>query len=466
MSAQWTLSIIKEIPSQPKSLPTCISNILSTLELGGQNYSYNEANYTSYNNYNTCDLVSIKPKYDFTETYNSLLSIANKINSYGTEISTLRNERSRSSYEQDRAQNDYNTALTEKIANEEDGIYSTNENKEKIQNSRSTINQIDSQIGSLTNKIESLRSNNENKTQALKQEYEKAQDGYRTAYLLYKFYVAILSLLFAVIVFSILYKIYIKQKIDNSPHAIIFSVATFAYGLVLLEIVWLFLWDIIPHKIFELLMSILTVFTPLLYLVQFLWPVLIIVVFGFLVFRIQKRLYSPQNVLKRFIADKKCPNCGNGVDFTKPYCPLCSHEIQIDCPHCHILTLKWMPYCSNCGWKLLEWEWLTHTHLQSFDAKLDQELKNVDISEYGSVIFSDSTGGKFIMKRANVIKVAKYLIIKLWKTTFAWNELTPYIQGIMEHLHQASISKAELDRIMGRINSWVESGGTIELKQK
>lgn len=236
MSAQWTLSVIKEIPDQPKSLPNCVSNILSTMELGSQNYSYNGAHYTSYYDYNSCDLVSVKPKYDFNNSYNALLSIANEIDSYGKEIDTLRNNKSRSSYEQDRAQNDYNTALTEKIANEEAGVYSTNENKKKIQNSRNTISQIDSQIELLTNKIESLRTNNESKTQALKQEYEKAQDGYRTAYLIYKFYVAILSLLFAIVVFSVLYKIYIKQKINNSPHAVIFSVATFAYGLVLLEI--------------------------------------------------------------------------------------------------------------------------------------------------------------------------------------------------------------------------------------
>jgi hypothetical protein len=89
-------------------------------------------------------------------------------------------------------------------------------------------------------------------------------------------------------------------------------------------------------------------FTPLLYVVQFLWPILIVAVFWFMVYKIQKRLYAPKNVLKRFIKDKKCPNCWNWVDFTKPFCPLCSHEIQNKCNNCGILNVKWMPYCSSC----------------------------------------------------------------------------------------------------------------------
>ena len=115
----------------------------------------------------------------------------------------------------------------------------------------------------------------------------------------------------------------------------------------------MFLWDIIPHKFLNWLLGIISLFTPLLYLVQFLWPVVIVAIFGYLVYRIQKRLYSPQNVIKRFVTDKKCPSCGNAVDMAKPFCPLCAHEIHIHCPHCHELTMKGMPYCSCCGKSLV-----------------------------------------------------------------------------------------------------------------
>lgn len=352
MSAQWTLSIINKIPTRPTQVPTCVGNLISVMQ-SWDNYYYSDSkNSYSYDEYNSCELISEVPKYNFTNSFNSLDLVGKQINIYGDKIRDLENDKTQAKYDKSNAQNDYNTALVEKIAGEENKAYNTNDSRNTIKDSRTNIVEIDNKITAIKASIELLRSTNIVAKEALQKELDMAEIAYKNAYLMYRFIVAILSLIFSVIVFSILYRLYVQQKLKNSPHTIIFSIATFAYGLVFLEVVGLFLWDIIPHKIFALLLNLLSVFTPLLYIVQFLWPILIIVVFGYLVFRIQKRLYSPENILKRFISDKKCPNCGNGVDFTKPYCPLCSHEIQLDCPHCHALTLKWMPYCSSCGNKL------------------------------------------------------------------------------------------------------------------
>jgi len=197
-----------------------------------------------------------------------------------------------------------------------------------------------------------VKSQNKEKAGALREKIKQVESDYKNAYLLYKFYVATLSFLFAFVVLIVLYKFYVKYKKQNSPNTIIFSVATFAYGLILLQISGLFIWDIIPHKLLEWIGNILAAFTPLVYLIQFLWPIFIVAIFGYLVYRIQKRLYSPQNVLKRFVSDKKCPGCGNAVDISKPFCPLCAQEIQVHCPHCQAFTLKGMPHCSSCGGKL------------------------------------------------------------------------------------------------------------------
>jgi hypothetical protein len=81
----------------------------------------------------------------------------------------------------------------------------------------------------LKSKIENIKSQYTTEISSLKQKLDQANKDYRNSYLLYKFYVALLSFLFSIIVFGILYKIYVKQKIKNSPLTIIFSVATFAY---------------------------------------------------------------------------------------------------------------------------------------------------------------------------------------------------------------------------------------------
>jgi len=199
---------------------------------------------------------------------------------------------------------------------------------------------LQSQIATQKNIIASLKKEYTPQVLILKEKIDTADRDYRSAYLLYRLYIALLSLAFSLTVFAVLYKMYVRQKIKNSPHTVIFSVATFAYGLIVVQVAGLLCWDLIPHTILEVLLDFLKNFSAVLYLVQFLWPLIIVAIFGYLVFRIQKRLYSPQNVLKRFVADKKCPHCGNGVDITKPFCPLCSHEIQIRCETCHEFTLK------------------------------------------------------------------------------------------------------------------------------
>jgi len=350
-SAQWTLSIIENIPKKPTDIPYCINDMVNTLSNDKETY-YNLYWYDYWYN-NNCQTISINPKFDFNPEYSNLKSPYYEIITKNKTINTLNSQKSSIKYNETNNQKDYNTSLTEKIAWENSWLYDTNHIQENIKNNRNEITDINNQINSLEQEIKNIKLQYNYDILKIKQKFDKANNDYRKSYLLYKLYVAILSLLFSIIVFVILYKIYLTQKIKNSPHTIIYSIATFAYGLILLQISGTFIWDILPHKLLKLIIIFFSAFTPLLYIIQFLWPILIIAFFWLLVYKIQKRLYSSKNILKRFITDKKCPNCWNSVDFTKPFCPLCSNEILVHCTNCHELTLKWMPYCSNCWKKLI-----------------------------------------------------------------------------------------------------------------
>ena len=347
-TAQWTLSIISGIPDRPAPLPSCVSDVLSAFDRDDTTYRV----YPSYEynyGYDNCALISTNPEYDLTSAYGTLSAPYAQLKTYLDTLSRLSSDKSSAVYRQQNNREDYNTALTEKIAVEQNTIYDGNQIKEDISNTKNEILSIDTQIVTTKKSIDALRIQYAPQVSILRIAAESAEMAYKRAYLVYRMFIALLSLAFSGLVFMVFYRMYVRRKLENSPHAIIFSVATFAYGLLLLQVLLLFLWDIIPHRFLEWLLGIISVFTPILYLIQFLWPVVIVAVFGFLVYRIQKRLYSPQNVLKRFVMDKKCPSCGNAVDMMKPFCPLCSHEIHIPCPHCHTLTMKGMPYCSTCG---------------------------------------------------------------------------------------------------------------------
>ncbi|MDD5769928.1 MAG: hypothetical protein PHE25_03090 [Candidatus Gracilibacteria bacterium] len=342
-SAQWTISIIKDIPNKPTIIPYCINDTINSFKTGSS-YGYG---YECYD-----ELKSTNPEFDFTTEYNNLKGPYKKILSFKSEIYSLEERQRNLKDKEKEIEQNYNTSLTEKIANENSGLYNKNNIQEAIKNNRLQFDKITGEINDLNNKISEIISKYKTEIEILNTKLIKAENDYKIAYLLYKFYIAFMSFLFSIIVFTILYRIYVKQKIKNSPNAVIFSVATFAYGLILLQVISLFIRDIIPHRLMLILKDLFQKFAFLEYIIQFLWPIFIIAIFGFLVYKIQKRLYSPKNILKRFISDKKCPNCGNGVDFTKPFCPLCSYEIQVNCSSCNKLTVKGMPYCSNCGKKL------------------------------------------------------------------------------------------------------------------
>lgn len=272
-SAQWTLSIIEEIPTVPTNSPYCINNIISTFD------GKNNSDYYSYSYYNDCNLTSTNPEFDFTLEYNKLMVPYNQINNYKKELQSLESQKNDLEYRQRNSQRDYDTSLTEKIANENNGIYDKNNIQNNIVDTRTEIARVETQIANITDSIRQVQAQYKTDIDNLITKVNKVEDDYKTAYLLYRLYVAVLSFIFAIIVFFVLYKLYVKQKIKNSPHTIIFSVATFAYGLILLQISALFIWDIIPHRLLVFIQKLFSLFTPLIYLVQFLWPLLIVAIF-------------------------------------------------------------------------------------------------------------------------------------------------------------------------------------------
>lgn len=468
VSAEWTLSIIKDIPERPTNIPYCINNMVSTFLDENKYNKYNSYwNYWYWNYwYNECQITSTNPKFDFNPEYSNLQAPFNEIIEINKNISNLKSQKSNLNYNERRNQQDYNTSLIEKIAWENSWLYDKNNIQQTIKNNRNEVVNIDNQISFLESKILEIKSQYTNEISNLKQKFDKANDDYRNSYLLYKFYIALLSFLFSIIVFTVLYKIYVKQKIKNSPYTIIFSVATFAYGLVLLQVAILFIWDIIPNKLLEIIANLFSVFTPLIYIVQFLWPILIIAIFWFLVYKIQKRLYSPKNILKRFINDRKCPNCWNSVDFTKPFCPLCSHEILIHCPNCNELTLKWMPYCSNCWSNLPEKDIISYKNRDIFDENLSKVLKDIDVNDYKWVNFIQKNWKSFSVNRENIVKIVIFMTTKLWKNKFESNEFLPYFNELVKHIKNDKITKVELDRVLWKIKDWVEIWWEVVLLKK
>lgn len=332
----WSLSIISWIIDYPKYPSYELQNVVSNL-----NPERNDV-YKDYYNYEetfeTTDAV-------LQEKYTKGKEISSQIIKLFEEKESVEYDIRDKKYLIENLEKQYTISLTEKIA---DVSNNASDLKESIKLHKEELLKLEKQVENYDSKINLLKNENNQLFLDLNKEYEKQQKNYKINLLLYKLYNAILSLVFVWILFFVSYHFYVKTKTKNHPYAIIFSVATFAYGLMFLKVILYYLWDLIPHTIVKLIIEFISNFKILIYIIQFIWPILVIWFFGFFVYKIQKRLYSKENILKRIIKEKKCPNCWNDVDITKPFCCLCWTEILEKCSNCWNLTIKWMKHCYNC----------------------------------------------------------------------------------------------------------------------
>jgi hypothetical protein len=75
-------------------------------------------------------------------------------------------------------------------------------------------------------------------------------------------------------------------------------------------------------------------------------------------------------------------------------------------------------------------------------------------------------GTSFVSKRETIIRFALHITKLLGKTSFAPNEFEPYLEKIISQVDKKWISQAELDRVLGKIKTWVSVGGSVEFLKK
>lgn len=335
-----SLSLINDFFEKAKKPNSNLQNIVNTLDFKWENiYSDYYYNSTSY----------FEQEID-EETWKEISKASNifkKIENLNYEKDIISQKIFEVEEKNRKLQKEYEISLTEKIAWVSD---ESQKIKDEINQNQKDISDFEIKKTKVEEDIFTLKKENSTLYEKLKTAFEKQNEKYKNDALVYKISVKATSFLFIFVIFLVLFKIYSRLKSKNSSYTIIFSVATFAYGLIL---VWLFLnffWSLIPEEFLSLIYDFFETFEIFLLVLQFIWPVLIMWFFGFFVYKIQKKLYSKENILKRILRDKKCPNCSNSIDTSKNFCPFCAYEILETCPHCSEKTVTWVDFCYNC-WK-------------------------------------------------------------------------------------------------------------------
>ncbi len=336
--AQTIFSDLKKIPTKPISPSRCITTIINSNSLYNLTYK------------NKCYFHDIDKKFNLDKKYKEILPQLEKIISLNQQISTNTSQINNLNREIDNLNNDYNLSLQEKIAAEQ-GIMDkekiklviedkknklTNLNKEKLnyeQQRQKIINFITPQINTLSKLY----------NQTL--EYNKDKSAY------YNFKVFLLMLLFVLPFFAFSVYYYLKLKKKNSPYTIIFTAIAGSSAILFIQVILNFLYKILPKewliRIFDFFMTI-----PFLrYIIYYGSVILIILLFGGLVYFIQKKVFHPSKVAIRRLKENKCPNCSFALKSSFVFCPKCGQQIKTRCPYCNQLKFRHLSHCPHCGKK-------------------------------------------------------------------------------------------------------------------
>lgn len=334
---ETVFSDLKDLPKEPISPSYCILSSIENLE----NLSYLDC--PGHDGFNETDkMFSLDVKFlainkelqNISELNTQIDENDSNINQLGDSIKNL--------------SENYDLSLQEKMASE-DAIMNRPEIKNDIINSRTQINSLQTDIAQKEQQRNEIISRITPAVSELQQSYQEADENYFNAVAWYQFKIFLFTLIFILPFFALSLYFYLKLKQKNSPYTIILTAVMTAFSILFLQVVGTFLYDILPktwfYRIFEFFMEI----SFLRYVIYYGSVILVIGIFGGIVYYIQKKVYSPTKVAIRRLKDKKCPRCSFALDPNHNFCPDCGLQLKEKCEQCGNLKIRYLSHCPSCG---------------------------------------------------------------------------------------------------------------------
>ncbi len=333
---QTIFSDLKKIPTKPTLPSRCVATIINSNSL--QNITYK----------GKCYFHDIDKKFNLDKKYNELLPQLEQIISLNKTIT--KNESTLRSFNRniEKLNNDYDLSLQEKIA-AEPAIMDKTTIKLSITQQKEKINNLEHQNLNFIKQRQKIINSIKPQIDILSTSYNQAKEYYKNKSAYYNFKVFLLMLLFVLPFFAFSIYYYLKLKKKNSPYTIIYTAIASSSAILFIQVVLNFLYKILPKEwliyIFDFFMAI-PFFS---YIIYYSSVILIILLFGGLVYFIQKKVFHPSKVAIRRLKENKCPGCSFTLKSSFIFCPKCGQQIKEECPHCHQLKFRYLSHCPYCG---------------------------------------------------------------------------------------------------------------------
>ncbi len=225
----------------------------------------------------------------------------------------------------------YGLSLLETIAEEEKALIDKPDIRDSIISLRSDIVSLNQQVRAYGRQRDVKISNIETELVLLRQLYDEAYVYYQDKHDGYELKVFILLILFVLPLFLVSIYLYLKFKRINSPYTIILTAVLTAVSILFIQVVLLALFKVLPAEWLERIFEVFRHVPFLRFIVYYGSVILIIVIFGGIVFYIQKKVFSAKSIVMRRLKNNKCPGCSLELNGMYNICPMCGYKLKEKC---------------------------------------------------------------------------------------------------------------------------------------
>jgi RNA polymerase subunit RPABC4/transcription elongation factor Spt4 len=331
---ETVFSDLKRIPNIPRPPAYCISYITN-----GQ---------SSYRYYGGCTFTETDKMFGLDAQYKSIEGDLIKIGQFEENLQRITSEIGSYQNQINQLERQYDLSLQEKMAGEQK-LYNKSSIQTTITSHRVEISKLEVEKTAVEKSISQIRYGIEPELSMLKDAYTRANDYYTHQLAWYRFKVFCLMLLFVLPFFVVSTNRYFALKRRNSQYTIIATGIMMASSFLFLQVVLVFLYDILPKEWIAQIISLFTQLPFFRYVVYYGSAILVIGIFGGLVYLIQKRIFDPRRVAIRRLKEKKCPQCSFAINPDHDFCPQCGLALKEACQSCGGKRMVHLGYCPSCG---------------------------------------------------------------------------------------------------------------------
>lgn len=346
------LGDLGDIPKKPERLSQCSGSYsYRSGRSPGTDYALKVPQYSDYFFERTCNFSFYETKAGVTTAYNTAkIAWQGKKSYYDTQIKPLEIQLSSINASIQTKDNEYNTSLRERVAGQPPVGKTPEQLRSELQALQDQKNSVQANLNSRKATLTQLENDLKEKKTLLVERIREASGLYNRAWAGYKLWVFLLEVIFVLPSFGIAIWLYLRLLRRNSPHTIILLPIVAVSAILVARTIMLYFWALFLADLVEIILSLTGAAKIFRVFLFYGGMIFAIVIFGGIVYLLQKRIYSPKRVKARRLRSRKCPYCETPYEFTSNYCAGCGKQILSKCPSCgkaKYIDLKFCPYCGK-----------------------------------------------------------------------------------------------------------------------